>query len=390
MIANDRRVSVISTLRFTTCLFAATIIAVSVTACNRDATARSEQASLGAKVEEVSDSSLLHVSHPERFPVIKVSSRAIADRLSGTCVVSPDVNRTVPVNALGGGRVVDLRASLGDHVRKGQTLVTISSPDLASALSDHLKAVADEALSHKQLDRSRLLFEHGSIAEKDVEASEDADQKAKIDLRTTETRIRMLGGDASRSTPLIELKSPIDGTIIEQNVTASAGVKSPDNAPNLFTIADLSRIWVLCDVHENDLAHARLGEIARIRLSAYPDRSFTGRISNISQVLDPDTRTAKLRVELANQGGLFRPGMYGEADLESSILQNRWILPTTAIVQLHDANWVFVKEGATAFRRVQIRSGREVGPGLQEVLEGLSRGQDVVRNALPFVQAADQ
>jgi cobalt-zinc-cadmium efflux system membrane fusion protein len=366
------------------------LAAICVTGCNRDASAKAEQTTLTPRVEEVSDSSLAMVTHPERFPVVTVASRVLPDRLSGTCVVSPDVNRTVPVNALGGGRVVDLKASLGDHVRRGQVLVRISSPDLSTALADHLKAAADAALAHKQLDRARLLYEHGSIAQKDVEEAEDTEQKAQVDARATAERVRMLGGEPDHPAPYIELRAPIDGTIIEQNVTPAAGVKSPDNAPNLFTIADLSRVWVLCDVYENDLPRARVGEVARVRLNAYPDRTAQGRIANVSQVLDPNTRTAKLRVEMDNGEGLMRPGMFATAELESSTSSPRLVLPTSALVQIHDGEWVFVQVGPKTFRRVQVRTGGEVAPGVQEILSGVSLGQNVVRNALGFVQSIEQ
>jgi cobalt-zinc-cadmium efflux system membrane fusion protein len=358
-------------------------------ACSQDAAAR-DRSSLQVRVTEVSDSSLFTIQRADRFPVVSVDSRLVADHLSGTCVVNPDVNRTVPVNALGGGRVLELKVRLGDHVLKGQPLVTISSPDLSAALSDHFKAVADAALAKRQLDRSRVLFEHGSIAQKDLEAAEDANQKAEVDLRTTLERVRMLGGDATQTSPLIELKAPIEGTIIEQNITPAAGVKSPDNAPNLFTIADLSRVWVLCDVYENDLSRARVGQVARVRLKSYPDRSFAGQIGNISQVLDPNTRTAKVRVEMSNRGGLLRPGMFAVAELESATPRDHVVLPTSAIVLIHDAAWVFLKVGPNAFRRVQVVSGREVEPGVQEILGGLTPGQAVVQNALQFIQTVEQ
>jgi cobalt-zinc-cadmium efflux system membrane fusion protein len=359
-------------------------------ACGQDASAHTDQGGRTPRIEEVSDSSLVSVAHPEQFAIVQVTSQAVADRLSGTCVVNPDVNRTVPVNALGGGRVVDLKASLGDRVHRGQTLVTINSPDLSAALADHLKAVADETLAHKQLDRAHLLFEHGSLAQRDLEAAEDAEQKAQVDVRATEERVRMLGGDPTQSAAFIELKAPIDGTIIEQNVTPAAGVKSPDNAPNLFTIADLSRVWVLCDVYEDELARARVGEIARVRLNAYPDRSYAGRIANISQVLDPNTRTAKVRVELDNVSGDMKPGMFAVADLESLTRDPRLVVPTTAVVQLHDASWVFLRVGANTFRRASIQTAGESTPGTQIVIGGLTAGQSVVRNALAFVQAVEQ
>lgn len=376
--------------RRTRAAVAAVLFALGPVACSRDASARPDSVSVQPRVEELSDSSRFKVAHPERFPLVSVASRAVSDRLSGNCVVSPDVNRSVPVNALGGGRVVEIQATLGQHVRKGQALVTISSPDLSSALADHQKAIADAVLARKQIERARLLFEHGSIARKDLEATEDAEQKAQIDVRTTENRVRMLGGDPARPTPVIEIRAPIDGTIIEQNVTRSAGVKSPDNAPNLFTIADLSRVWVLCDVYENDLSRTHVGQLARIRLNAYPERSFAGRIGNISQVLDPSTRTAKMRVELDNRDGVMRPGMFASTELESSAVRSRMVLPTTALIQLHDGQWVFIKTGAATFRRVPVQGGREIEPGLQEILQGVTPGQQVVRNALQFVQTVEQ
>ncbi len=368
----------------------ALICAATAGACGRDASADQDHAVSVAKVEEVSDSALLTVAHPEQFPVVTVTSRSVADRSSGTCVVSPDVNRSVPVNALGGGRVIDLKASLGDRVRKGQPLMTISSPDLSSAIADHLKAAADADLAKKQLDRAQLLLEHGSIARKDLETAQDASEKAQVDARATADRIRMLGGDPQHPTAVIELTAPIDGTIIEQNVTAASGVKSPDNAPNLLVIADLSRVWVLCDVYENDLASARVGTLARVRLNAYPEKVFSGRIGNISAVLDSATRTAKLRIEMDNAAGLMRPGMFAVAELESTTAESRLVLPTTALMQMHDASWVFVKVGPKAYRRVEVHGGREIEPGIQEILTGLAPGQEVVRNALQFVQTVEQ
>src|SRR5258708_35144135 len=375
--------------RANTAAVAAFLVLIPV-ACSRDAAARPDSLAVQPRVEELTDSSHFKVAHPERFPLVSVVSRAVPDRLSGTCVVSPDVNRSVPVNALGGGRVVELKATLGEHVTKGEALVTSSSPDLSSALSDYHKAIADEVLSRKQIERSRVLFEHGSIARKDLEVAEDAEQKAQIDVRTTENRVRMLGGDPARPTPVIELKAPIEGTIIEQNVTRSAGVKSPDNAPNLFTIADLSRVWVLCDVYDNHLSRPRVGQLTRIRLNAYPDRTFTGRVGNISEVLDPSTRTAKMRVEMDNRDGVMRPGMFASAELESAALRSRMLLPTTALIQLHDGLWVFIKTGAASFQRVPVQGGREIEPGIQEILQGVTPGQAVVRNALQFVQTVEQ
>lgn len=359
------------------------------TSCGRDAAARADQNAATPRVVEISDTALVTVPHPEEFATVAAVRRAVADRLSGTCVVSPDVNRSVPVNALGGGRVVELRARLGDQVHKGDLLVRISSPDLSAAIADYRKAVTNEDLARKALDRSNALFEHGTIARKDLESADADEHNAQADVQATEEHVRMLGGEPAQSTPFIELRSPIDGTIVEQNVVASAGVKSPDNAPNLFTIADLSRVWVLCDVAENDLSRAHVGESARIRLNAYPGRVFGGRIGNISPLLDPSTRTAKVRVEMENADGLMRAGMFAVADLKASAEQTRLAVPATAIVQLHDCDWVFVKVGPATFRRVAIQTGGETDAGMLAVLAGLSPGQQVVRDALQFSQSTE-
>jgi len=348
------------------------------------------------RVQERSDTADIVVAPELRFPLVTATMLEIADRLGGTCVVSPDVNRAVPVNALGGGRVVQLRATLGDKVRAGQTLVLIASPDLSGALSDYQKARADEALARRQLERSRSLLEHGSIARKDFEAADDAEQKALVDLRATAERVRMLGGDTTQVTPYIQLTAPISGTIIEQNVTTASGVKSPDNAPNLFTVADLSHVWVLCDVYEDDVPRVRTGERATVRLNAYPGRAFEGVIGNVSQVLDPVTRTTKVRVELENPDGVMRLGMFATAELASPGRGRRVVLPATALLRIHDADWVFVKTGDHVFRRVQVQAGPAVprrGTGtedLQQVLGGIADGAQVVRNALQFAQVAEQ
>lgn len=340
-----------------------------------------------ATVREVGDSGVIVAPHAELFPLVAVARREIADRLTSTCVVTPDVNRTVPVNALSGGRVAELRAKLGDRVEQGQTLVIISSPDLSGAIQSYQHAVADEVLARKQLERSKLLFDHGSIAKKDLEVAEDAEDKAKVDLGTTAMQVRMMGGDVEHPTPFIELKAPISGTIVQQGVTMAAGVKSPDNAPNLFTIADLSRIWMLCDVYENDLSRVRMGATATVRLNAYPERRFLGRVNNISPLLDSTTRTVKVRVELENPDAVLKVGMFANVDVVSPTTQARLVLPATALLRLHDADWAFVKAGKDRFRQLRVIAGPAGRDGWQQVVSGLSPGDSVVRDALQFSQS---
>ena len=294
------------------------------------------------------------------------------------------MNRTIHVTSLGAGRVVDLKVKLGDSVKKGQTLLVISSPDLAAAMSDYQKARADEILAHKALDRAQMLYDRGAIAAKDLETAQDAEDKAKIDVETAEHHIQVLGADPAHPSPLIDLKAPLSGTIVEQNVAGFEGVKSLDNTPNLFTIADLAEVWVVCDVFENDLGEVHLGDAAEIRLNAFPDRIFKGKVADISRVLDPNTRSAKVRIVLGNADGELRPGMFAVATFRSRKLTDRVVVPSTAIMRLHDKDWVFRKEGDQRFRKIVVQADGLAPDGMQEIRDGVKPGDELVTNALEF------
>jgi cobalt-zinc-cadmium efflux system membrane fusion protein len=341
------------------------------------------------KVEEAPDPNLATMEHPEQFPVVTVEMRKAPDQLSVNGVVAPDVSRTVPVNALSSGRVVEVEARLGDHVEKGQTLLTLTSADLSTAISDYRKSLADEVLARRQLERAQLLYERGALAQKDLQIAEDTDAKAKVDVQTTTERIRILGGDLRKLTPIIEVSAPVSGTIIEQNVTTAAGVKSLDNSPNLFTIADLSRVWMLCDVYENNLAQVHLNDRAIVQLNAYPDRKIEGRISNISSLLDPTTRTAKVRIDLPNTGGLMKPNMFGTVVFVSQSRTSRLSAPAGAILRLQDRDWVFVKIDAKQFRRTEVQTLPATADGYQQIVAGVNAGDQVAANALQFSRAVE-
>jgi membrane fusion protein, heavy metal efflux system len=330
------------------------------------------------------DPDVFETDQPEVFKIAKAEARALPTQITANGTVSPDVNRTIHVTSLGGGRVVDLKVKLGDAVQKGQTLLIISSPDLASAMSDYQKARADEVLSHKALDRAQMLYDRGAIAAKDLETAQDTEDKAKVDVETAEHHIQVLGADPAHPSPLIDLKAPISGTIVEQNIAGFEGIKSLDNTPNLFTIADLGEVWVVCDVFENDLGEVHLGDAAEIRLNAFPDRLFHGKVADISRVLDPNTRSAKVRIVLGNADGALRPGMFAAAAFRSRKLTERVVVPATAIMRLHDKDWVFRKEGDKRFRKVMVQADGLAPDGMQEIRDGVKPGDELVTNALEF------
>jgi cobalt-zinc-cadmium efflux system membrane fusion protein len=335
------------------------------------------------------DSSVIQIEAPERFTIAEATTRSVFDEIRVNGTVSPDVSRTVPVLSLSGGRVVDIRTRLGDDVKKGQVLVRISSPDVSAAFSDLQKFEVDEVLARKQLQRSQLLYDRGAIAQRDLEMAEDVENKAEVDLKTALDHIHILGGDPKHPSPILNVVAPISGTIVEQNVASGTGVRSLDNSPNLFTIADLSRVWVLCDVYEDVLAKVHQGDIAVIRANAFPDRVFHGRVSNISRVLDPNTRSAKVRIEIDNPGRILRAGMFVTASFKSTQPVTRVVIPASAAVRLHDKDWVFLPVGGNQFRRQEVQLGAVLPDGHQEVITGLTPSSKVVEKALQFSSAGE-
>lgn len=333
-----------------------------------------------AKVEEVPDLNVIKVDRPERFTLVAAGQREELPQLHATGVVNPDIDRSVPVISLASGRAVGLYAKLGDDVKKGQLLLKVLSNDIAAAFQSYSQAQADEALARKQLERAKTLYDRGAISLNDLDVAEDTEEKAKVSLQTAAQQIRTLGGDPNHEDPVINIYAPVSGTIVEQNVVKDASVHTPDNQPNLFTIADLSVVWVLADVYENDLPMVRLGDTADVQLNAYPDRTFHGRVSNIGKILDPNMRTAKVRIQLANPG-IMRAGMFVTATFYGQHGRMYATVPSGAVLHLHDRDWVFIPVGNGEFRRTEITAGKIIG-GMQEVISGLSPGQRVVDDAL--------
>jgi cobalt-zinc-cadmium efflux system membrane fusion protein len=362
---------------------------LATSACNRQTAADAGgPGQEEVKVEESHGDGSVQVENPEQFALATVEMRPSIDQLQVTGVVAPDVNRTVPVLSLAGGRAVDIRVKLGDQVTKGQVLLVIDSPDVAQAFSDYQKFQSDQVLAQQQLQRAQDLYAKGAIAQQDLQTAENAAQKAQVDVATAKQRIAVLGGELNNASPLVSIRAPISGSIVEQNVTSGTGVRSMDNSPNLFTIADLSKIWLMCDVFENDLSRVQLGDPAEVRLNAFPDRVFTGRVGNISTVLDPATRAAKVRLELANPRGLMRSGMFATATFRSRKETLRPTIPSTAILRLHDKDWIFTPLGGNRFRRLEVEAGSVSSNGLQVLLSGPPAGGKVVANALQFASAA--
>jgi cobalt-zinc-cadmium efflux system membrane fusion protein len=344
-----------------------------------------------AQVEQEQDGGAFAVDHPEQFTLATAGKYEAAPELQVTGTVSPDVSRNIPVVSLASGRIVDIHARLGDAVTKGQLLMRVQSQDISQAFSDYQQAVADETLADTQLNRARLLYEHGATAQNDLQVAEDTEAKAKVTVKTTLNHLQILGADLHNPSAIVEIRAPASGVITDQQVTAAAGTQGLAS-PNAFTISDLSHVWILCDVYENDLPFVRLGEYADIHLNAYPDQTLRGRIGNISSILDPNLRTAKVRLEVQNPG-MLRLGMFATATFYGPKKEAFATVPATAVLHLHDRNWVYEPVDHGRFRRVEVVTGRML-PATpsqqQEIISGLKPGQQVVMNALDLQSTVEQ
>jgi cobalt-zinc-cadmium efflux system membrane fusion protein len=355
---------------------------------------RKVDADLGAppqtQVEQEQGSGIFKVARPEQFPLAIAGEHKAAPELTVTGAVTPDIARSVPAISLASGRAIEVKARLGDTVKKGQLLMRVRSNDVASAYATYRNAVCSEELSKLQVERARLLFAKGAIAKKDLEIAEETEESNLVVLDAAIQALRILGVTDLKHHPdgIVDVYAPISGIIVEQNVTAGAGVKTLDNSPNLFTIANLDRVWIMCDVYENNLPFVRLGDYANVRLNAYPDKVFKGRISNIAPILDPAIRTAKVRLEMQNPG-LMSIGMFATATFYAHEQETYATVPATAILHLHDRDWVYVPAGGSEFLRVEVRGGKTL-PGAVQGVTGIKPGQQVVANALAFEATAEQ
>ncbi len=347
-----------------------------------------------AQIEHAPGADWLKVDHLGDFPLAVATVHTITPELSVTGVVSPDVSRQVPVPSLASGRITEIDARLGAEVKKGQLLFKVRSSDIADAYSDYQKAVKNEKLAVDnerltkiQHERAHYLYDHGAIPKSNLEIADNAEvgaqtalEDAKVDTSTAAEHLRLLGTDLDHPSGIVEVTAPVSGVITDQQISEGSGVEAL-TAPNPFTISDMSHVWIICDVYENDLSRVRLNEAADIRLNAYPGRVFRGRISNIGAILDPSVRTAKARIDVENPG-VIRLGMFATATLHDPQKQESVLVPASAILHLHDRDWVFVPHHSDAmFHRVEVQAGGMVS-GQQVVLSGIQPGDQVVKDAL--------
>lgn len=369
-------------------LSAGLALAMATTACSGGKADPKAEAPPTPQVETELDANNFKVNHPDQFPLATAVEQKSVPSLNVTGVVQPDISRAVPVISLASGRVVDIRARLGDEVKKGQVLLQVQSNDVSGAYQTYLKAQNDERLARVQLERAQVLYEKGAVAKSALEIAQSAEEDAKTDLNAALEQLKLLHVDKDHPSAVVDVTAPISGIITDQQVTNSSGVQGL-SGPNPFTISDLSSVWVVCDVYENDLDAVHVGETADVRLNAFPGKTFKARIGNILPILDPSIRTAKVRLEVQNPG-MMRVGMFATATFFGKQAQAYAAVPSAAILHLHDRDWVYTPLGNGHFKRQAVTAGNMLPNNMQEVTGGLKPGDKVVSNALALQNTVEQ
>jgi cobalt-zinc-cadmium efflux system membrane fusion protein len=362
---------------------------LSLTGCGNKVQADAKaEAPPPAVVERESDANVFKVEHPDQFPIVNAARYEAAPELNVTGTISADISRNIPVISLAAGRIVEIHARLGDTVKKGDLLLKVQSQDIAQAFSEYRQAVADLKLANAQLERAKTLYDKGAVAQKDLEVAEGTEAKAKVMVETATEHIRVLGADVNNPTSIVEIRAPASGVITDQQVTSAAGTQGLAS-PNALTISDTSRVWIICDVFENDLSFVRPGEYADIHLNAYPNMTLKGRVQLIMPTLDPNLRTAKVRLEVDNPG-MLRFGMFVTATFHGMQKEAHTMVPSTAVLHLHDRDWVYTPAESGRVRRIEVVGGKMLPDNMQEIVSGLNAGQPIVKNALMLQATVEQ
>ena len=300
----------------------------------------------------------------------------------------------VHVFAAAGGRLLEMTVRPWDHVEQGQTLALLESSDVSRAVSDQAKASTDAQVKKKALDRAADLYAHHAIAEKDLEQAEADWRMAEADEKATLSALHLLGvnpetsGVNPETANQLSVKAPRSGIVLEIGATTGEMSKSLDAPQPLCTIADLSTIWVEGNAFEQDAKMLRAGAAAKVTLNAYPGRSWMGRVGVISDVIDPATRTLKVRVVLANPDVTLKPNMFATVWLLRATTQGIEI-PAAAVIREGAKSYVYVAAAADRFERREVTLGRTENDQVQ-VLTGLKAGEVVVSDGALLLRETPQ
>ncbi len=311
-----------------------------------------------------------------RVEVTTIHPQTVTDRLELAARVEPDPTRVVHIYSQVTGRLVELYVRPGQEVAKGQTIGLIQSSEIAEARADYDKAKIEVARSDHQLDRAKLLLQHEVMAQRDYDDIEAADQAAHAELTRTIQRIHMLGFSPEGGSDTVALRAPISGAVLDIGTASGEMQRSLDNASPIATIANLDSVWVLGDVFERDLSTIRSAQSVDVNLPAYPGETLHGTVSNISDAMDPASRTLKVRVVLPNRQHRLKPEMFATISVARTSAQ-QFILPTTAILHEGTSTYVFLETTPGNYERRQVNTG-DIHDKTVVVTSGLKEGDRVV------------
>jgi cobalt-zinc-cadmium efflux system membrane fusion protein len=303
--------------------------------------------------------------------------------IEATAAIELDGDRVAKISARSSGRLVKIVASQGDAVKTGQALAWFDSPELGQAWAEYTKSKGRTELARKNLEREETLFSKKISPEKDVFKAKQDLAEAEADLTFAQEKFHLLGIDVEQSRnkqggnqhPLIAVTSPISGSVLERAATQGE-VVSPEKP--LFTVADLSKLWVIIDIYEKDLGRIKSGTAVKVSTTAYAEKSFRGFISYLGEVVDEKTRTVKARVEVENANRLLKPGMFATVTIDAKGMQTQKaiMIPEEAVFLDGSKNYVFIQTAPEKFEMREIAAGRTLGKRL-EVIRGLTKGEPV-------------
>ena len=321
--------------------------------------------------------------------IVTVEPSTLARVLRLTGQVTYDAFRTTPVISPVGGPVNRILVAPGERVQKGQTLLTTRSPDYAQLRTNYLKARDVYRVAEKNYARAQDLYAHHAIAERDLLQAESDRNQAKADLEASEQALRILGvpnpEDLEKNPPSPELPllAPIGGVVVER--LCSPGQLLQAGATQCFTISDMTHIWVLVNVYQNQLAYVHRGDPVTVQTDAYPG-AFQGKISYIAAALDPNTRTLQARIDTENPGEKLKKDMWVTAIVQAGKIENALPLPDAAVLRdSENLPFVYILSGVNQFARRSVTVG-ESQNGQTEILTGLRAGDRVVGDGSLFLQ----
>ncbi len=365
---------------------AAALVALAL-ACRADAPPPAEPAP--AATEAAAPGEVKLAALPTFLKTAPVVVTLEAAGASATGRVTFDEERVSRVASPVSGRVLELLAKPGDTVARGQALLAIASPDVQAASAELVSAEVDLRAAGKNLERARRLAADQAIPRKDLLAAESDALKARAALRRAGTRVSVLGlatGDRAGAGSRYLLRAPIAGTVVERPAGIGMEVRADTGTP-LVTVADLSRLWVLVDVYERDLALVARGQRAEVRVPAWPGQVFPGQVTHVGELVDPATRTVKIRVEVANPGLRLKPEMFARVALAGGQAKGSALtVPSEAVLSDGEASAVVVALGDGRFTKRVVEVGPEA-EGRTRVVAGLREGEQVVVAGALFVKA---